>query len=69
MLFPASHPTGGSWTCGECRGEVTDAYTCADCHTVLCPGCAKRIAHSVPAGQRQGHPCGESLTVVEVAAA
>lgn len=56
MLILRDHPTGSKWTCGECSASIGSAYSCDECHTLLCDACAART-HRVPAGTEVGKIC------------
>lgn len=70
-LVALDHPMGGDWVCGECEARIQTAAACQCCHTLLCPGCAQRNSHAIPAGKRVGEACGAVVTdesTAEVAA-
>lgn len=55
---PVQVPAG--WTCSECEcNRLPSATICPHCYAALCVGCAAKLGHRVPAGERAGAPCGQ----------
>jgi len=56
VLTHRDHPTGSSWTCGECSKSIKAGWSCDSCHNILCADCAPKT-HRVPAGAEVGKIC------------